>query len=119
VEPHNGAASAALHKRLHTEERFDPAADSWINGEIRGPMSGANQALAYIVFDRDFALFRARYGHHLEIIHRSYALNSLRYLLPGGLNFRQLVPSFTLPALRAAEWLGCLFPKKYWSLPRS
>jgi SAM-dependent methyltransferase len=115
IEPHGGFASALLHRHLHTDERFDPDASNWRTTDIGGPLSGANQALAHIVFTRDLAEFRKKYGDTLEIVHRGYTLNGLRYLLSGGLNFRQLLPSFTDPLLRALESGGRLFAR-HWSL---
>jgi SAM-dependent methyltransferase len=106
IEPHGGFISALLHRNLHSDERFDPEADGWHTTDIAGPLSGANQALAHIVFDRDLARFEAQYGSQLEIVHRGYSLNALRYLLSGGLNFRQLLPSAVDPLLKMLESLG-------------
>lgn len=106
VEPHGGFGSATLHRYLHTDERFDPDAPGWQSEEIAGPLSGANQALAHIVFDRDLVKFQQKYGDVLEVVHHGYALNGLRYLLSGGLNFRQLLPSAFDPLLKGLESLG-------------
>jgi hypothetical protein len=65
-------------------------------------MYGANQALSYIVFDRDRARFEQELPN-LELVEMFPLGNYLRYLLSGGLNFRQLVPSFTEPVLRVIE----------------
>jgi SAM-dependent methyltransferase len=94
IEPHCGFVSAFFHRYLHDDEHFNPAAPGWRTVEIEGPLSGANQALADIVFRRDLHLFEKLYGNQLEIVHRGYELNAFRYLLSGGVNFRQLVPSF-------------------------
>lgn len=115
VEPHAGFFSALLHRHLHTDEHFDAEASGWKTSDIQGPLSGANQALAHIVFTRDLARFNETYGARLEIVHRSYELNALRYLLSGGLNFRQLLPTFTNGLLIAAERLGKPFAR-HWSL---
>jgi len=104
VEPHNGLCSALLHRHLHTDESFVPDAASWKTTDIAGPLSGANQALAHIVFTRDLARFNSLYGQTLEIAHQGYVLNALRYLISGGLNFRQLLPSVFEPVLRALEY---------------
>jgi SAM-dependent methyltransferase len=93
IEPHNGFASSLLHKHLHKDEEFKPDAKSWENKFISGPLSGANQALAYIVFERDLDLFNQLFGKKLEIVYQGYIPNSLRYFFSGGLNFRQLAPS--------------------------
>jgi SAM-dependent methyltransferase len=115
IEPHIGFASAMLHKYLHTDERFEPNAPNWSTTTIGGPLSGANQALAYIVFVRDLEQFNKLYGQHLEIIFHGYSLNALRYFFSGGLNFRQLLPSLVEPVLRFVEWTGGPLAR-YWSL---
>lgn len=104
IEPHNGFCSALLHRHLHTDESFVPHAKSWKTTDIAGPLSGANQALAYIVFTRDIARFNSQYGAKLEIAYQGYVPNALRYLISGGLNFRQLLPSVFEPMLRALEY---------------
>lgn len=114
IEPHNGFSSSLLHRYLHTDEQFLPDATSWQTSDIVGPLSGANQAMAYIIFDRDIARFNKLYGEHLEIVYRGYALNALRYLFSGGLNFRQLLPSAFEPILRALEFIGRPLAR-YWS----
>lgn len=93
IEPHIGFGSSLLHRYLHKDEHFDPMAASWETSEIRGPLSGANQALSHIVFERDRKRFEENFGENLEIVHQSYPLNSLRYFFSGGLNFKQLLPS--------------------------
>ena len=116
IEPHGGFSSALLHRHLHTDEHFLPTASSWQTTDIRrGPLSGANQALAYIVFKRDIARFKSLYGEYLEIAYQGYILNALRYLLSGGLNFRQLTPSAFEPFLRLLERMGKPLAR-YWSL---
>lgn len=112
VEPHGGPGSAALHKRLHKDEFFDPNARAWANTEIRGPLSGANQALSHIVFSRDLSRFERDHGSDLELVHREYCGNSLRYLFSGGLNFRQLLPNVLMPVLRGAERV--MYPASHW-----
>nr|VFK63747.1 MAG: Methyltransferase domain-containing protein [Candidatus Kentron sp. UNK]VFK70936.1 MAG: Methyltransferase domain-containing protein [Candidatus Kentron sp. UNK] len=114
IEPHNGLASRLLHRYLHKDEHFNPKASTWKNIGTHGPMSKANQALAYIVFERDSKLFYEKYGKLLEIAYRSYCPNSFRYLFSGGLNFRQLLPSMTEPLLRKMENSACRWAR-YWS----
>lgn len=115
IEPHGGLASALLHRHLHSDEHFDTAVQGWKTVEIGGPLSGANQALAHIVFQRDLGRFNELYGNKLEIVHRGYELNALRYLLSGGLNFRQLVPSFMAGPLTVLESLFSPLAR-FWSL---
>lgn len=115
IEPHGGFASALLHRHLHSDEHFDPSAPGWRTAEIGGPLSGANQALAHIVFRRDLQRFNELYGAQLEIVHRGYELNALRYLLSGGVNFRQLSPSFMDGPLTLLESIARPLAS-FWSL---
>jgi SAM-dependent methyltransferase len=115
IEPHNGFVSSLLHRHLHSDEHFDPEAPGWRTAEIGGPLSGANQAMAYIVFQRDLARFEDTHVAQLEIVHRGYELNALRYLLSGGVNFRQIFPSFVSHLLALLEELASPLAR-YWSL---
>lgn len=115
VEPHGGFASALLHRYLHREEHFDPTAPGWRTTQICGPLSGANQAMAHIIFNRDLARFQATHGQSLELVHRAYELNGLRYIMSGGLSYRQILPSWMERPLALIEKL--LTPlARYWSL---
>jgi SAM-dependent methyltransferase len=115
IEPHAGFFSSLVHKNLHSDEHFDKDAKGWKTSGITGPLSGANQALAHIIFERDLDVFENIYGKELEVIHKGYELNAFRYIFSGGLNFRQLLPTFMNKPLAFIEWL--LSPiAKYWSL---
>lgn len=119
MEPHGGFGSAFLHRLLVRDERFDPDAPAWQNAAITGPLSeAANQALAYIVFERDFDQFAARYGDRLKILHRAYCLNALRFIFSGGINFRQLIPSASERVLRGLEIIGGPVAR-FWTLQQA
>lgn len=107
VEPYWGPVASMVFKRLFTTECFDKSAPDWTTTET-GAMSGANQALSYIVFERDTARFRHEFPQ-LEIVHQAPIPNHLRYLLSGGLNFRQLVPDVLDPVVRGLEFLASPF----------
>lgn len=115
IEPHAGWLSAALHRRIHDDEFFDPNQPGWTNTMVTGPMSGANQALAHNVFTRDRALFEREYGRRLRIVEQRYVTNGLRFLLSGGLNFRCLVPGALAGAVQAVEQLAQPLAR-WWSL---
>lgn len=115
IEPHAGFTSALIHKYIHTDEHFDTQASDWQTRNIGGPLSGANQAMAHIIFQRDINKFNAIYGRKLELIYTGYELNALRYLLSGGVNFRQLVPSFMDYPLSLIEKIARPLAR-YWSL---
>lgn len=91
LEPYYGPVAAFMYKRLFATEGFDKSYRSW-DTPVTGPMNGANQALSYIVFVRDRAEFIRKYPT-LDIVYQAPVGNYLKYLLSGGLNFRQLAPS--------------------------
>lgn len=101
IEPFFGPLAAFLYKRMFATERFDKTAPDW-RANMSGPMTGANQALSYIVFVRDRARFN-RLFPALEIVYTKPLPNYMRYLLSGGLNFRQLVPTVSVPLLKWME----------------
>lgn len=103
IEPHNGFSSRIIHKVIHKDEYFDPYMKEWINTKIKNEIAGANQALSYIVFDRDLEKFKKKYKGKLHIENKRYMNNYLRYLISGGVNFKQLLPTFMSPVLRALE----------------
>lgn len=115
IEPHGGFLSALVHRRLHSDEYFDPTVADWRTQTIGGPLSGANQAMAHVVFERDRERFDALYSGMFEIVHQGYELNALRYLFSGGVNFRQLVPTFLCPVLSLVERAGAPLARA-WSL---
>lgn len=114
IEPHGGLFSSFVHRRLHSDEHFDESG-AWCNQGITGPLGGANQALAEIVFQRDRPIFATRFGNELEIVERPYCLNALRYLASGGVNFRPLLPSPAEPILRCIERIAAP-AARLWSL---
>lgn len=101
IEPYYGPVASRVYRRLFASEDFDKAMPGW-RTDATGPMHGANQALSYIVFERDRALFEREFPS-LELVVTFPLSNYLRYLLSGGLNFRQLAPTLAEPALRALE----------------
>lgn len=103
LEPYYGPFAAFLFKRLFKTEGYDKSYASW-ETPVAGPMNGANQALSYIVFVRDRKQFEEKHPA-LEIVHEQRMSNYLKYLLSGGLNFRQLCPDFLIPAVSGLEWL--------------
>ncbi|MGC4062892.1 MAG: class I SAM-dependent methyltransferase [Aquabacterium sp.] len=110
LEPYHGPFAAYLYKRLFKSEGYDKDYPSW-ETPSSGPMNGANQALSYIVFKRDRAEFERRFPS-LRIVHEQTCGNYLKYLLSGGLNFRQLCPNWASPLVSGLEWL--LWPLNRW-----
>lgn len=97
LEPYYGPFAEFLFRRMFTTEGFDKNFPTWETA-AQGPMHGANQALSYIVFKRDRAEFEQRFPR-LHIVHEETCNNYVRYLLSGGLNFRQLIPNWAAPTL--------------------
>jgi SAM-dependent methyltransferase len=101
IEPYYRPLAATFYARLFDTETFDRSQEAW-EDPARSIMEGANQALSYIVFVRDRTLFEQRWPS-LEIVAQEPLTNWPRYLLSGGLNFRQLVPSRSERLLRRFE----------------
>ena len=102
IEPFYGPVAAKMYKSLFDTETFDPNQVAWKSES--SIMHGANQALSFIVFIRDRALFEEKYPE-LELVLTKPLPNYMRYLLSGGLNFRSLVPGFFSPVIKGLEWL--------------
>jgi methyltransferase family protein len=100
VEPYFGPVSSFIHKRLYPTEFFDKSGP--LVRPPAGPMSGANQALSYIVFVRERQAFERSFPR-LQVVHMEPLPNYIRYFVSGGINFRQLLPDATIPLLKAAE----------------
>ncbi len=110
LEPYYGPFASFLFKRLFKTEGYDKEFPSW-ETPSSGPMNGANQALSYIVFIRDKGEFERRFPT-LKIIHQEPCPNYLKYLISGGLNFRQLCPDWAGPIISSIQWM--LSPLNRW-----
>jgi SAM-dependent methyltransferase len=103
LEPYYGPVASFVFKRLFSSEGFDKKFKSW-ETPATGPMNGANQALSYIVFVRDRKEFELKFPD-LKIVHHEICGNYLKYMLSGGLNFRQLIPDRMAGLVTAIEKL--------------
>jgi len=103
IEPYHGPVARRLFARLHASETFDTAAPLWDAPADAGPFSQANQALSYVVFVRDRRRFEREFPQ-LEIV-TDEPHTHLRYLLSGGVNFRQLAPTMAEALVVGAERL--------------
>lgn len=111
LEPYYGLFATFLFKRLFKTEGFDKSFPSW-ETPVVGPMNGANQALSYIVFVRDRAEFERKYPT-LKIVHQELCRNHIKYLVSGGLNFKQLLPDWTRLLIEFFQW--ALSPFNRWT----
>ena len=104
VEPWLTPWSRLIYRRLH-HEPFEPDAAAW-EFPGNGPLSDANGALPWIVFERDRRRFESDFP--------SWKVRSIapgmpfRYLLSGGVSLRSLMPGFLHSTWKACE--SCLRP---------
>ena len=99
VEPWVTPWSRFVYGRLHAEP-FLPEARDW---EFRadGPLSDANGALPWIVFERDRPIFHDEFPEwRVESVR---PLMPLRYLLSGGMSMRSLMPGAAFGFWRTLE----------------
>jgi SAM-dependent methyltransferase len=90
IEPANSVWGRFIYKNFH-HEPFDPKA-AWILPQS-GPMSGANGALPWIVFERDRQSFEKQFPN-LKIDSIKFH-TPFRYLLSGGVSRKALVPGWS------------------------
>ena len=93
IEPWVSRWSQLIYTNLH-HEPFDPKAETW-GFPSSGPLSGANGALPWIVFERDKVVF-ARDFPSLAI-REVRPMMPFRYLVSGGVSMRQLMPKASFP----------------------
>ena len=90
LDQHVSPLSKLIFKYAH-HEPFDSKASEW-RFASKGPLSGANGALAWIVFHRDFETFTSEFPD-LKLL--KYTPHSpLRYWISGGLKSWSLAPGF-------------------------
>ena len=99
VEPWVTPWSRFIYGHLHPEP-FTPDADSWEFPDT-GPLSGANTALPWIIFQRDRKRFEFEFPcWRLQAVKLDMPLS---YLLAGGLTPIQLMPGAAWPFWRMVE----------------
>lgn len=101
IEPWTTTWSRLIYSRLH-HEPFDPAMGEWALPS-GGPLSGANGALPWIVFERDREAFQQAFPRWR--IGSIEPFMPFRYLVSGGVSMRNLMPGATFPAWRGFEAL--------------
>lgn len=105
VEPYWSPVGKFFYKRLHPEP-YDEKAQKW-KFDSTGAMSGANQALSYILLKRDRKIFEEKYPNLKIEYDRPF--NGLRYIATGGLWLKPYLPNFMFPILKG-------FEKFFWPL---
>lgn len=102
IDPYYGPIASLVYKRLFTSENFDKGGPAVV--PAGGPISGANQALSYVVFVRERDRLAQQFPN-LELLEMEPISNYIRYTVSGGLNFRQLLPDASIPLLKGIEAL--------------
>ena len=99
IEPWVTRWSRWVYAHLH-HEPFHPDAREW---EFRstGPLSGANGALAWMIFGRDKGKFESMFPAWQ--IERVELMLPFAYLLSGGVSLRRLMPGWTFGFWRRIE----------------
>jgi SAM-dependent methyltransferase len=101
IEPWVSPWSIFIYKYFH-HEQFDPDSAAW-EFETSGPLSGANGALPWMIFERDKSVFNAEFP--LLSVETITPMMPFCYLLSGGLSVRGILPGFTYPWCRSFERL--------------
>jgi SAM-dependent methyltransferase len=103
IEPWVTKWSSLVYRHLH-HEPFHPESRTW-SFPAHGPLSGANGALPWIVFERDGTVFEKEFPN-LKI-REVRPMTPLRYLVSGGVSMRQLMPEATFRFWTALDsWLS-------------
>ncbi len=100
IEPANTLWSRFVYSRFH-HEVFDPDADWQVEGASH--LLDGNDALAWVIFNRDKKLFEKKYPE-LNII-KIYNHTPVSYLISGGFTLKQLLPSWMYAPVRCTESL--------------
>ncbi|MCB9448796.1 MAG: class I SAM-dependent methyltransferase [Flavobacteriales bacterium] len=108
VEPAVTPFSKWVYTRFH-HEPFDVHAQQW-SFPATGPMSGANDALPWIIFTRDRDRFLKLFPH--LVVERIRLHTPFRYLLSGGFSYKSLLPGWAFGPVSVGE--ACLRPLFAW-----
>ena len=108
IEPWRTCWSEWVYTHLHPEP-FLPEADWEIPDS--GPLSGANGALPWIVFERDRQIFQSR--HPQWRINKIEPMMPVAYLASGGVSMRSLMPGWLYRPVRGMERL---LSQKTWAM---
>jgi SAM-dependent methyltransferase len=108
TEPTNSVLQKFMIHKFHPTEYYDEKVADWVNYK-EGRLSQANNALPWIVFERDRVKFESLFPRLKIISNRRHTL--LFYFASGGMSYRTFLPSVFLPLLHVTELLNFLFPR--------
>jgi len=99
IEPWVTPWSTYIYQKFH-HEPFNPTAENW-EFPTTGPLSGANGALPWIVFNRDRKIFLDEFPEwQIETIN---LWMPFIYLSSGGISTREIIPGYFYRPLRYIE----------------
>lgn len=101
IEPWVTRWARQIYIRLH-HEPFDPDSTDW-SFEPTGPLSAANGALPWILFERDHSQFVQEFP--LLRLQSIKPMMPFRYLLSGGFSLRSLMPGWSFRTWQFLEEL--------------
>ncbi|UCC39551.1 MAG: class I SAM-dependent methyltransferase [Candidatus Aminicenantes bacterium] len=99
IEPWVTPWSRLVYSKLH-HEPFQPKATDWELPQS-GPLSGANSALPWIIFERDRTKFEKKYPEWQ--IQEIKTCMPFRYLVSGGVSLKSFMPGWTFGLWRYLE----------------
>ena len=105
IEPWVSRWSRWVYPHFH-HEPFDPLVKKW-EFPSAGPLSGSNQALPWIIFERDRELFEKEFP--ALSIKKIQPLMPFRYLVSGGVSLRSLMPGWSFSYW---NWMEKLLARK-------
>ncbi|MFN8255430.1 MAG: class I SAM-dependent methyltransferase [Bacteroidales bacterium] len=108
IEPANSIFGRFIYKNFH-HEPFYPKGTWKI--EPTGPLSGANGALPWIVFERDRKKMEKLFPS-LKIISIRYH-SPFIYLFSGGVSYKQILPSKLYPLVKFIDNILTFFSKHF------
>lgn len=94
IEPANTWFSRIIYKNFHHED-FDELSNWYL--EKGGRLSTSNQALPFIIFERDFEIFKKKFPDLL--IFKKFKFKPIHYLFSGGFTYKPTFNGFLLNSL--------------------
>jgi SAM-dependent methyltransferase len=111
IEPWVSKWSRIVYTHLH-HEPFEPDSTDWTI-PLSGPLSGANGAMPWIIFERDRGQFAASFPQLKVELVRPFM--PFRYLVSGGVSLRTLMPNATFRLWRGLE-SAMADHMRYWAM---